>query len=130
MKNFTSPSQKIGQIGENIACKYLQNKGFSILERNFTLKCGEIDIIANRGEELRFIEVKTVTRATNLIGKSEFRPEDGIHHQKMQRLARVCLVYADMKKLGDKIPWQIDVLAIEYDVEMKRAYIRHLECIY
>lgn len=127
MKKFTSPSQKVGQIGENIACNYLQNKGFTILERNFTLKCGEIDIIANRGEEIRFFEVKTL----NFKGKmSLFRPEDNMHHKKMQRLARACLVYADMKMLGDRIPWQIDVIAIEYDQVMKRAYVRHLECIY
>jgi putative endonuclease len=127
MKQFTSPNQKIGQIGENIACKYLQNKGFTILERNFTLKCGEIDIIAHKGEELRFIEVK----ATKYKGEmSFFKPEDNVHRRKMAKLARTCLVYADMKKLGDQIPWQIDVLAVEYDEVMKRAYIRHLECIY
>ena len=49
MKHFTSQKQKIGKIGEDIACKYLENKGFTILERNFTVKAGEIDIIANRG---------------------------------------------------------------------------------
>jgi putative endonuclease len=127
MKIFTSKTQKIGQIGENIACKYLKNKGFTILERNFTLKCGEIDIIANKGEELRFIEVKTMLYK----GKTgSIRPEDNMHTLKIRRLAKACLVYADMKKLGDQIPWQIDVLAIQYDVVMKRAYVRHLECIY
>ena len=126
MKRFTSKTQKIGQIGENIACKYLQNKGFSIIERNFTLKCGEIDIIACKGEELHFIEVKTLQYKGE---KPFFRPEDNMHHRKLQRLAKTCLIYADMKKLGDQIPWQIDVLAIEYDVVMKRAYIRHLQCI-
>ncbi len=127
MKLFTSKTQKIGQIGENIACKYLQNKGFTILERNFTLKCGEIDIIANKGEELRFIEVKT----TQYTGRhSFFRPEDNVHQRKLRKIARACLIYADMKKLGDQIPWQIDILAIEYNEVMKQAYIRHLECIY
>ena len=127
MKHFTSPKQKIGKIGEDIACKYLENKGFTILERNFTVKAGEIDIIANRGEELRFIEVKS---AKYRNGRYLIRPEDNIHQMKMRRLARACLIYADMKQLGDKIPWQIDVLAIEYDQAKKRAYIRHIECIY
>jgi hypothetical protein len=48
----------------------------------------------------------------------------------MQRLLKACLTYADMKKLGDQIPWQVDVLAIEYDSSIKRAYIRHLESVY
>ncbi len=127
MKQFTSPSQKIGQIGEHIACKYLQNKGFTILERNFTLKCGEIDIIAYKGESLRFIEVKSA----NYKGEAPIiRPEDNLHRRKMAKLARACLIYADMKKLGDQIPWQIDIVAVEYDEAMKKAYIRHLECIY
>jgi putative endonuclease len=127
MKQFTSPAQQLGQIGERIACKYLQNKGFSIIERNFTLKCGEIDIIASKGEDLRFIEVKTLKYKGE---KPFFKPEDNMHHQKMRKLAKTCLMYADIKKLGDQIPWQIDILAIEYDVVMKRAYIRHHECIY
>ena len=46
MKNFTSDSQKIGQLGEDIACKFLMKHEFSILERNYTKKWGEIDIIA------------------------------------------------------------------------------------
>jgi putative endonuclease len=127
MKLFTSKTQKLGQIGENIACKYLRNKGFIIIERNFTLRCGEIDIIANKGEEIRFIEVKTVKYRGE---GSFFRPEDNMHFNKLQRIIRTCLVYADMKKFGDHTPWQVDVLAIEYDAEIKRAYIRHLESIY
>ena len=58
MKIFTSETQKIGEIGEEVACKYLINKGFTVLERNFTRKAGEIDIIATKEWELHFFEVK------------------------------------------------------------------------
>lgn len=127
MKHFTSPSQKMGLLGEHIACKYLQNKGFSIIERNFTVKYGEIDIVATKGEQIHFFEVKAMRWRE---GNSYIRPEDNLHQAKLRRLARTCLIYADRKGLGDKIPWQIDVLAIEYDAAMKRAYVRHHECIY
>ncbi len=127
MKQFTSKTQKIGQIGENIACKYLQNKGFSIIERNFTRKCGEIDIVAEKDGIIRFVEVKTCIYK----GEKPFlRPEDNLHKNKIKKLARTCLVYVDTKKIGESIQWQIDALAIEYDRKMKKAYIRHLECLY
>lgn len=47
-----------GILGEDKACAYLKKQGFTILERNFHSKFGEIDIIAKKGEILHFIEVK------------------------------------------------------------------------
>jgi len=41
-KVFTSETQKIGEIGENIACKFLMKHGFSILDRNYTKKVGRV----------------------------------------------------------------------------------------
>lgn len=54
--------QKIGQIGEDCACKYLEKCGFKILERNYLKKWGEIDIVAKKGNKLHFVEVKSVSR--------------------------------------------------------------------
>ncbi len=51
-------STKKGQIGETRACRYLQHRGFTILERNQRLGRGELDIIARRGELIIFVEVK------------------------------------------------------------------------
>ncbi len=58
-KVFTSEKQKIGELGENIAVKFLTKKGFFISERNYTKKWGEIDIIAEKNNKLYFIEVKS-----------------------------------------------------------------------
>ena len=55
MKKFTSKSQKIGQIGENVASKYLVKHGFSIVERNYTKKWGEIDIVARKEKRIHLI---------------------------------------------------------------------------
>ena len=51
---------EIGKIGEDLATKYLENLGYTIMERNFVANQGEIDIIArdNAKEELVFVEVK------------------------------------------------------------------------
>lgn len=51
--------RNIGDFGEDLTCKYLQKKGYTILERNFLKSYGEIDIIAIRDEVLTFVEVKT-----------------------------------------------------------------------
>ena len=52
---------EIGKLGEDLAIKYLKEKGYEIIERNFRCKQGEIDIIAKAKEEYVFIEVKTRT---------------------------------------------------------------------
>jgi len=54
MKRFTSESQKTGELGEGIAAKFLVKQGFSIIERNYTLKTGEIDIITTKDGSLGF----------------------------------------------------------------------------
>ena len=51
--------REFGNIGEDIACKYLKNIGYRIIERNFSCKQGEIDIVAKDKNEYVFIEVKT-----------------------------------------------------------------------
>ena len=48
VKRFTSKTQKIGEIGEKIAEMFLVKHGFTIIDRNFTHKLGEIDIIAQK----------------------------------------------------------------------------------
>lgn len=64
MKEATE-KQKIGRIGEDIAKKYIENKGFMVICQNYRKKCGEIDIIAQKGKILHFIEVKTVSELAN-----------------------------------------------------------------
>ena len=56
-----------GNLGENIACEYLEKDGYQIITRNFNCFYGEIDIIAIKNSELIFIEVKT--RCQNEYGQ-------------------------------------------------------------
>ncbi len=59
MKQFTSKTQKIGEIGEEKACEFLMKHGFTVLERNVANKFGEIDIVAKSHGTHYFFEVKT-----------------------------------------------------------------------
>ncbi len=52
-------NQSIGALGEELAANYLQDKGFTIRDRNVYSRWGELDIIAERSNKIYFIEVKT-----------------------------------------------------------------------
>lgn len=52
-------SREIGNIGEQAVCDYICKNGYEIMKRNFTVKGGEIDIIAKKNDTVCFIEVKT-----------------------------------------------------------------------
>jgi len=112
----------LGDIGEKIAEKYLKDKDYKILDRNFRYsKLGELDIIAQRGNDIIFCEVKTRKKT----GPSEFLPEDNITHEKQKKLIKLSQIYLSKNKLMDN-SWQIDILAIE--VYRDGSYdIRHTE---
>jgi putative endonuclease len=48
-----------GRFGEEKVCEYLLKRGYSIIARNYRIKGGEIDIIAENGDYIAFVEVKT-----------------------------------------------------------------------
>ena len=125
-KVFTSETQKIGELGENIAVKFLIKHGFSILDRNYTKKWGEIDIVALKGAKLYFVEVKSVSRITSyLINSTEgdYRPEENMHPWKMKRMSRTIQTYLFSKKFDDR-EWQVDLLVVFLDLKNKKAKVK------
>jgi putative endonuclease len=130
MKNFTSNSQKIGELGEDIACKFLNKHGFSVLERNYTKKWGEIDIIAEKKNKKYFIEVKSKSVSDiNFAFSSEMnRPEENMHIWKMKRLRRVVETYLISKRTGD-IEWQFDLLVVYLDIDKRIAKVKVVDNI-
>ena len=127
---MTSQKRKIGDLGEKIAEKWLNNKGFSTLERNYLKKWGEIDIIAQLGGIIHFIEVKSVT-CENIaqVGKSgdEYRPEDNVHPAKLKRLHRTIQSYLLEKDIEGE--WFLDLITVHLDFHKKEAKVQILENI-
>ena len=87
-----------GDIGEEVACKYLLQNGYKILERNFRIRGGEIDIVALDGETLVYIEVKT--RTSYRFG----RPEESITLRKLKFLERAAKFYRVKRKNLSRLP--------------------------
>lgn len=127
-KVFTSETQKIGEIGENIACKFLVKHGFSVVERNYTKKWGEIDIVAEKQHKLYFIEVKSVSRDLNVSQETNtWRAEDNMHPWKMKRMSRTIQTYLLSKKIPDEKEWQVDLLVVYLDIKNKKAKIKKIQ---
>lgn len=100
-----------GMEGEEIAVRYLQREGFTILERNFRMKGGkEIDIICKKGEELHFVEVKT--RRSQRYG----RPMSAVRSGKVLRITKVAYAFLNKRRLG-KIKVRFSIVEVIHDSE-------------
>ena len=93
-----------GKQGEDAACRYLKKAGCRILDRNVRCRFGEIDIIAQDGEYLCFVEVKT--RSANAIA----RPLEFVDARKQQRIRTTAQWYLQSHP-GDRQP-RFDVVEI------------------
>ncbi|MEK7610300.1 MAG: YraN family protein [Patescibacteria group bacterium] len=122
--------QVIGQKGEDLACLFLKRHGFTIVDRNYLKKFGEIDIVARKGNDWRFVEVKTVSRSGGGGGVDDYEPEDNVHPWKLKRLARTIEIYLSQKGIGDDVDWQIDVLAVYLDQAGREIKIDWLESVF
>jgi len=133
-KVFTSKTQKTGEIGENIAARFLVKQGYAITERNYTKKWGEIDIIAQKDKKLYFAEVKSVARA-DLEGieskgqgsKDEYRPEDNMHPWKAKRLSRTIQTYLLSKNIPEDKEWEVMLVLVYLDLEHKKAKVKIIQ---
>ncbi len=130
----TTHKQKVGRVGEDIAVKYLEHKGFEIIEQNYRKKYGEIDIIAMKGRIIHFIEVKSVSYenlddfSVNVSRVTDgHRPEDNIHYKKLKRLSNTLQVYLFEKFPKGQPEWVFDVITVRLSMETRQARVMFLE---
>lgn len=124
--------QVVGRVGEDIACNFLEKKGFVIVGRNYRKFIGEIDIIAKKDRVLHFVEVKTVSRGSirHALDNSGHRAEDNIHPQKLKRLSRAINSYLSEKTGDVDCDWQCDAVIVDLFVDDKKAKVKYLENIF
>lgn len=111
--------RETGILGEKLACEFLGNNGYKIIERNFRCPGGEVDIIAQRQDTLVFIEVRT--KSSRQFGS----PEESITPTKMEHMRNVAAYYWQSRS---NLPesWRIDVIAIEMN---SRGRVSRIELI-
>lgn len=120
---------QLGQLGENIACRYLEKKNHKIIERNFRQKWGEIDIIAKAPDKtLVFVEVKTV-RGVEKLHTTNISAEDQLTSAKLTKLQRTASLYANHNQdlINDERGWRIDLIALT--ISNKNYVIKHYKNI-
>ncbi len=84
---FSKNKAEVGRGGEKIIVKFLKKKKYKILETNYRTAFGEADIIAQKGEYLVFVEVKT--RSSELFGS----PAEAVDYKKQQRYIKMAEYY-------------------------------------
>ena len=95
---------KTGKIGEEIAKRYLEKKGFKILERNYKTKYSEIDLIVQDKKELVLVEVRT--KKGELFGT----PEESLDKRKLRKLWFNAQGYS--AKIGWQGPFRVDAVCL------------------
>ena len=105
-----------GDAGEDLACAHLQARGMKVLARNYRCRAGEIDVVANDGGTLVFVEVKE--RSSDSHGAAV----EAVTAEKRRRVVRAARVYAATHGQSEA-RIRFDVLAIDWSPEGPR--VRH-----
>lgn len=111
-------TQNVGRFGEDEAEKYLKQKGYKILERNFSCKRGEIDIIALDKGVIVFVEIKA--RVSLKYGL----PSEAVTENKLKHIYKTAEYYLYKRNLLNENT-RIDV--IEVYIKNKKVIINHLK---
>ena len=106
---MTMTSARLGRRGESLAAGYLKSEGLGILATNYRCPWGEIDLVAQDGQELAFVEVRT--RRPSHYGS----PQESITRKKAGHLTAAAEHYLQNhapENDGEDLPWRIDLVSI------------------
>ncbi len=111
--------QQLGNYGEDLACRYLQEKGYQIKHRNFRSGKGEIDIICTNGRDMVIVEVKSIRKSGYGLGGER------VPLKKQKEIIRTTYRFLDFFPLHKETGVRFDVIIIDF-----RSYpagIEHFE---
>lgn len=117
---MTRKRRDLGDFGERVAVAHLESKGYRILERNFRVREGEIDIIAERGGTTVFAEVRT--RRGGAMGSAA----ESITGTKAAHLLAAAQAYAQKRGIGDA-DQRIDLIGLTLAADGRVMSLEHIE---
>ena len=100
-----------GQYTESLACQYLENKGFKLIEKNFNCRLGEIDLIMKDNDSLVFVEVRY--RRSNNFGSGA----ESVTANKQSKLIKTASLYLQKHDKYNKNPARFDIVSITGIIE-------------
>lgn len=115
---------EFGSFAEGLAEKFLRDRGYKILGRNYRKPWGEVDIIAEKEGIIVFVEVK----ASDSPAPKGFEPEKRVNDSKIRKIKLAAQTYIQQNNL-DNMSWQIDIIAIELNKDRGTAKITHFRNI-
>jgi putative endonuclease len=113
---MTQARQQLGQLGEDLACRELENRGHAIIERRYRTDRGELDIVSRHNGVTVFVEVRA--KSSDTFGE----PAESVDMQKQQRLVTMAMDYVARNRLDD-VPCRFDVVAIEAEFDPPRVTV-------
>jgi len=115
-------AKELGFLAENIAARYLESKGYEVIDKNYRKPWGEIDIIAFKDDICFFVEVKANSR--EFIGG--FNPEVRVDYRKLDKITKTATLYMQDQNRAD-FDWQVDIVSVTFDETAKKAKIKHFK---
>ncbi len=111
-----------GNYGEDLAVKYLKEQGYEILERNYLIRGGEIDIVCKDKDTLVFVEVKT--RYSHQFGS----PSESMTYWKIKALLKTAKFYIQKINWGEK-EYRLDFVSVDFSEDVESPKIELIKNI-
>ena len=130
MKSFENNQnnpKNIGFLGENIAGRFLESRGYHILARNYQKPWGEIDLIAKKDGVIVFCEVKTNSKKFSGPSAGGFNPEVRVNPTKAWHIIRTADLLMKSRFKEEKVEWRVDVIAVTLDIFSRKAEVKHFK---
>lgn len=121
-------AKRVGDFGEEIALKFLQDKGFLLIEQNYEKKpYGELDLVVKKENKIYFVEVKT-SEVDDLdeINNLKFLPIEHLDNRKIKKFERIGEIYIKEKKLED-IEYHFLGIMVYLNINNKQAMVKIID---
>lgn len=120
--------RQLGRSAEEIACRHLRRLDWKILDRNWRIRMGEIDIVALDSDTVVFVEVKA--GRTDPRGPGPQRPVLAVGPTKQTRLRRLAEAWLAHKRGSTYPDLRFDVIGITFDGEGRPARLEHMKAAF